>query len=74
MSRISATDKKGGALFTFSDVDVKNMSAKDKSRFNWQVDATPVPTFVTEALAAKQAAPQTDHQPAKRGRKTSKNG
>jgi len=69
--RISATEKKSRALFTFSEVDVKNMSAKDKARFDWQVDATPVPQFVQEALAAKQAepAPQTDNQPAKRGRK-----
>jgi len=76
MSRISAISKANGALFTFSEVDIKNMSAKDKERFNWQVDATPVPQFVQEALAAKQAepAPQTDNQPAKRGRKNKQNG
>lgn len=76
MSRISATDKKSGALFTFSEVDITNMSANDKARFDWQVDATPVPQFVQEALAAKQteAAPQTDNQPAKRGRKNKQDG
>lgn len=65
---IKIRNKANGLEYVITETSYEKQGDKDKFEVLQNVDVTAVPVFVQQHLENAQA-PQTDHKPAKRGRK-----